>query len=955
MKTKLLLACVKSQNSMKHFLILLVLLLSFSLFSQDNPTLINMPPAPEAAGLGEYGDIPVSEYSGTPGINIPIFNLNYRELSLPFNLSYHSNGNRVAEEASWVGLGWNLDVGGMVTRAIRGFDDFGTSDATICDTYSNYYNNASSLPQAPGSLWDYHGYLQTLAISNCYQSCEFSDGTRNTDEFCPESVFKKDRESDLYTFNLPGASGKFYIDKSGNFVTLNAQNIDIQVNGTGPFNISWVITTGDGTEYHLGINRSGRQHSYTYHKSYVRENDGIYQAQSSCGTDGEYISTWFLEKIVSPNGHEINLTYKYNASNRITPIPAYSESFKDLMLERRLLCTGVADPADKLYTKTATLTKYDQIYLDKITYEYGRIDFLSSSSRSDLTGGYLLDDIVIYQGDLINPYKRFHFSYDYFTSTNPTNDDNRWDLTYPGASGRSIVSITFPGLGGTFSINNDLNTKRLKLLSVQDMGANTGSTSSEIPPYSFSYSTTPLPAKTSLSVDHWGFNNGKESNDQLAATYIEDPNFINSQINDGFHFINGYFQGADRDPDPVFTNSYMLTSIQYPTGGSTSLDYENNEIGVYDYEPTGMANGSINYVVPSFGACNNLFLNTESFTIDDGKPATTQVLTHLSFDWVKYPCPSACSTYCIGDESNGHGFKVILTNNDDNSVIEWFHTYGTLNGSTYTFSDDVLLQEGNYTLSIKGSNGGLESGYIPNDVSSINFKLEWEQYEYVTEKLGGGLRVKKVTDYADGVANTRVYHYKETTGNSSGKMFNNPVYNHRTFEIAAQQSLICTGGYADRSENFYAHRSSSSIRPLSSSYTGSFVGYSRIEVWHGDNAEKGMSVKTFFNQGNIGNPEVFDRYGVGIMSSTKDGSLLRQIDYDAAGTKVHEVENIYNTFDINTFPWNWNYKVAFITGWLNPPPSSSAGMCQNGIPAILAYADVRQWHYVVTSYERFFD
>lgn len=80
-------------------------------------------PAPNAAALGKYSDIPVSYFTGVPSISIPIYTVQEGPLSVPVALNYHASGVRVGEPASWVGLGWSLDAGGMVTRTVMGKPD----------------------------------------------------------------------------------------------------------------------------------------------------------------------------------------------------------------------------------------------------------------------------------------------------------------------------------------------------------------------------------------------------------------------------------------------------------------------------------------------------------------------------------------------------------------------------------------------------------------------------------------------------------------------------------------------------------------------------------------------------------------------------------------------------------------------------------------------------------------
>src|SRR5579863_7043768 len=79
--------------------------------------------SPTAASLGKYGDIPVSYNTGIPNISIPIYSVQAGSLKLPISLSYHASGLKVEEEAGWVGAGWALNAGGMITRTVIGAPD----------------------------------------------------------------------------------------------------------------------------------------------------------------------------------------------------------------------------------------------------------------------------------------------------------------------------------------------------------------------------------------------------------------------------------------------------------------------------------------------------------------------------------------------------------------------------------------------------------------------------------------------------------------------------------------------------------------------------------------------------------------------------------------------------------------------------------------------------------------
>src|SRR5215212_2215045 len=71
-----------------------------------------LPPAPNAASIAKAGMFNLNKNTGAPGINVPLYTLKGRKLALNVGLTYATNGIKVDEIASRVGMGWSLNAGG---------------------------------------------------------------------------------------------------------------------------------------------------------------------------------------------------------------------------------------------------------------------------------------------------------------------------------------------------------------------------------------------------------------------------------------------------------------------------------------------------------------------------------------------------------------------------------------------------------------------------------------------------------------------------------------------------------------------------------------------------------------------------------------------------------------------------------------------------------------------------
>lgn len=245
-------------------------------------------PSPTAASLGKFGDIPVSLASGLPDITVPLFTVQGHTLELPITLRYAAGGIRVEEIGGWVGMGWNLDAGGVITRTVRGKAD---------DDVGGYWST--------GHTW--------------YASGNWP----NPDPTLLDQVAQGtiDAEPDQFFFNFSGRSGQFVAgptDSTGTVQEIRPipyQRLRIEEVGFGGADSEWVITTEDGTRFTFGARETNTDFSVTTPGDQVPTNYG-----------SSHISSWHLTRIESPGGDVVTLHYTPYTVRHRTP-DSYIEKF----------------------------------------------------------------------------------------------------------------------------------------------------------------------------------------------------------------------------------------------------------------------------------------------------------------------------------------------------------------------------------------------------------------------------------------------------------------------------------------------------------------------------------------------------------------------------------------------------------------------------------------------------
>ena len=488
-----------------------------------------MPMSPNAASLAMYADYPVSHYTGIPNINIPLYEIEVDGFKLPISLSYHSNGIKVAQEASWVGLGWTLNAGGAISRTIKGGDDFAGTIYFHSSTgiHTGWYTDAD--PLSFQSIVDVCGGVKNVLPNAKYTTFCGVNGTRQV----------IDTEPDIFFYNLPHLSGKFIYNKPRTAVLFD-RNHNLKIEWKGIYGFE--VTDMNGVKYQFA--RSERAYMYN---GWTENAESFYEAET----------TWLLSKITTQNGEEIKFSYEPGG---FIYGPLHKTYTRSHLLKREANLApghslGYEPPNAGITLPEPSFSRQDTWRLSKIEWKAGYIEFNALTNREDLrrepSGIFpkMLNKMSIYSRDS-GLLKSFEFKYSYF------NND------YTGSE-RYLH-------------------KRLKLENVTEYDKNNNPLNSG---HSFEYFEGEWQAKNSNNKDHWGYNNG--SNYDEATAFLAACIGYNSAVvyrkcshKDApfFYRFDGttYYDGVSRESSFDYLKIGTLNKIILPTGETTIFEYEEN-------------------------------------------------------------------------------------------------------------------------------------------------------------------------------------------------------------------------------------------------------------------------------------------------------------------------------------------------------------------------------------------
>ncbi len=524
-----------------------------------------------------------------------------------------------------------------------------------------------------------------------------------------QQLASRDYEPDSFSFNFLNFSGKFFFDKAENtFVQIPKTDLKINFNKDSHNKIiSWVLIDDLGNQYFFGkssdLTRSQVVQS-TQSTQVTYSDDGVYGGSS---TAEDHIITWHLMEIKNCNGRAIK--FFYNESEEFLDASKTSENF---------VYKGMYDftPLGTEYTVDYVKRRITNVTLSKIESENQQVLFNQSiDERLDLPKTKKLENIIVVN-KLGNQIKKVTFDYDYFNSIENTTDLN---YAYP----------------------LDQYKYRLKLQSVNEID----DANALVAKHNFFYNESYIPNRTSNSQDAWGYYNG-QSNLTLIPKLPLSRNIIESKV-------------ANRDINEELSKAFILTKIQFPTGGIVEYEYESNRAGIIENKS----------IINNFDSKEHKLVGFAPL-VEPGGPedGTAPVFENMYREYFSVHNIAGLVTINAGIE----GCETIPTTN--------CHYIIKIVGINTSFL--MYVNGGDANVSIPNGDYYIEAVKNGSPVSSFGFfaTLAWDEFNAGPEggERVGGLRVKKIViKEPDNQDIIKEYKYlNPDTSLTSGYMYQYPVF-----------------------------------------------------------------------------------------------------------------------------------------------------------------------------------
>ncbi|WEK35403.1 MAG: hypothetical protein P0Y53_23165 [Candidatus Pseudobacter hemicellulosilyticus] len=543
-----------------------------SQFYQPDQTIIHQnknPSSPTAASLSRYADFPVDYFSGSVNVSIPLADLQVDGFQLPVTLSNLPTGIRVMSCASWVGTGWSLLAGGVITRNVVDVPDDrenfanGTGYSYVKDKQTVLHQGSDPnvvVTKPPFNIMQ--EVQETDDVANAWRLWALKDEAN-----CVGAGQHYDTEPDVFSFNFLGRSGKFFISADKQVIQAVHSNLKFELNYVNTTDFDRqnslkgiTITDENGVKYFFDQTEytSNRTLSYRY-------NLNTPYAGPSWGA-GFNFSAWYLSKILLTNNEEI--LFSYSEENQKFPYVFRSHSIRNSPGADGDAADNVLGPNDNWPQMSAASSTFEQDAkrLTAIESRLWKVEFIAAHQRLEVEGAAALTSINLYakQGQASTMVRQWKFNTRYHQCRTDYQVPD-----YPVNNGRSYSTDVF---------------KRLMLDNIEEISGTKVSRK-----YQFEYyEHYPMAGPSSAQQDFWGYYNGRNSKSLLPAINIYPGQAEGYKKYSVYHLPyptagapSLSLPGASRVPSWDYAQLGALKKVIYPTGGSVTFEYESNE---YEFE-----------------------------------------------------------------------------------------------------------------------------------------------------------------------------------------------------------------------------------------------------------------------------------------------------------------------------------------------------------------------------------
>ena len=514
----------------------------------------NINPTAESFEMTRQGNLRPSLYNGAMTMSLPIFTYEDNCFRIPISLDYYFDGYVPGRSSGTVGYGWTLDCGGVITREVRGFPDEGAvfNNMTHIGWFQAKTEGITYTDDGIRSVSYMGANPMTISKDEYLSLMSFYDPNYDTPVYVTDDSELCDPSPDIFHFNFCGHSGDFMMLEDGSFRVFNSDlpygevSISVNTSGGSPNFAEFIITLGDGTEYRFGgsINCVETFHSVNTGSQKGFSSSGLGNFESNTNTS---VTAFRLHKITAPTPDPHIVEFSYSSERqRERSVAESHRTVKSFSYLYGNMDSGTSTNVsnDATSVSGAYSSRLEYVSIDgrtAVTFYYE-----NKSADEDAASNYNLANIDSYvvtagiENTGINP-KRLSGIY------------------IKNASSQMVINCT---LSHTYAQNG---TPKMFLSSLS--GLPNGD-------YDFSYQglARTLPKNDTRSFDHWGYWNGRNVTDIHNHVALSSSGLPSSDL---------YAQMSDnvKESDSSYSSTGALSSVTYPTGGRTDIEYEGNTAG----------------------------------------------------------------------------------------------------------------------------------------------------------------------------------------------------------------------------------------------------------------------------------------------------------------------------------------------------------------------------------------